>query len=297
MISVRPPFLNKNDKIKIVAPASPFIRAEFDKGRAVIEKFFNTTFSDSIFLKEGYLAGQDRIRHEDLQNALNSKEIKAIIAARGGFGTTRILDRLDWSAFLKNPKWLAGCSDLTALLATAWARFKIVSIHGPMVAGFTKTYTADVQEIFNLLAGGKWSGENRLKTVKEGCAKGPMIGGNLVMLAHLAGTLPGDFGKGAILFLEDVNEPPYRLDRCLVQLKRTGLLFNAAGIVLGEFEKCGVTSDKYAYNQALLEHLMPLGIPVAKGYPAAHGKRNKPFLYGATVLLKAENKTASLMQI
>ena len=234
------------------------------------------------------------MRLQELQAAVSAKDTKAVIAARGGYGTTRILDQLDLAPLEQSPKWIVGSSDLTALLLTLYIRHGIVSIHGPMAFKYAEADPEDTKALIRLLETGDWSPPGDLEPLSKGTAKGPLIGGNLTMLAHLAGTIPQDTTNGAILFMEDVTEQPYRLDRCLTQLKRAHLLDHVAGIVLGTFHNCTPGPDKTTAQAVLEQNLKPLGIPMAKNYPAAHGPRNYPFPHGAEITLEVTADQATI---
>jgi muramoyltetrapeptide carboxypeptidase len=242
----------------------------------------------------GYLAGTDENRHNAFQAAIDHGEAKAIMAARGGYGTTRILDQLDVSGLVKAPKWIVGSSDLTAVLIKLYSECRLLAIHGPMVFRFASSHRDDLNMLIDLLEGKPWAPPPNLGSLSNGKAEGPLIGGNLTILAHMAGTVPANFADGAILFLEDAGEQPYRLDRCLTQLKRAGMLENLSGIVLGEFTNCVPGPDGVTVEEVMVRNLVPLDIPVATGYPAAHGDRNYPFVHGGQVILDAHGGEAAI---
>ena len=294
MAPLFPPFLSPNDKVTVVAPAGAVDEEKLDAGIAWLTRRIQPVWHRDILLRERYFAGSDAHRGRAFQEALDNRESRALLTARGGFGTTRILDRLSYNGFKVTPKWVVGSSDLTACLIEIWAMHHIATIHGPMVAGFHHTDEGDLTQLMDLLEGRPWTPPKELEGLVSGSARGPMIGGNLTVLAHLAGTISPNFSDNAILFLEDVQEKPYRLDRALVQLKRSRILENVAGIVLGEFTDCEPGKDGTTALNAMEGNLAPLGIPVARGYPAAHGKRNAPFVHGAIVTLDVQGKSADL---
>jgi muramoyltetrapeptide carboxypeptidase len=168
----------------------------------------------------------------------------------------------------------------------------MLSIHGPMVFRFATSHEEDLSMLIDLLEGKPWTPPFDLSALSKGKAQGPLIGGNLTILAHLAGTISPDFTNGAILFLEDVGEQPYRLDRCLTQLKRARMLENISGVILGEFTDCIPGPDGVTVEEAMIRNLGPLNIPVATGYPAAHGGRNYPFVHGGEVILDVGGEKA-----
>ncbi|MDD5306269.1 MAG: LD-carboxypeptidase [Deltaproteobacteria bacterium] len=294
MNPVVPPPATRGSRIRLVAPAGPIDPAAFEEGKRALTAHYEVVAGDVLLSRDGYHAGNDALRLADLQAALDDPLARAVVAARGGYGTTRILDRLDLRALAANPKWIVGCSDVTALLVRVWTEIGLQSIHGPMAASLGRAHTDDARALFDLLEGHRPAAVRNLEPLCEGEVVGPMVGGNVTVLAHLVGSLPGSFARDAIVFLEDVNEAPYRLDRCLVQLLRAGALDGVAGFVLGGFEGCPPGPDGVTAMQAVMRNLEPLGVPVAGAYPAAHGERNLPWLHGARVSLFAGAEAASL---
>lgn len=278
----------------VVAPASPPDGEALHRGISMLKERYAVDILETAFARKGYLAGDDKLRARDLQRALDDETIHAVIAARGGFGTSRIIDRLDFQGLIRAPKWIVGSSDLTALSAHLLAGFHIASIHGPMVAGFSRTDPADVAALFHVLEGAEPLPLTVLPPLFPGRAEGPLVGGNLTVLAHLTGSLSRDFAKGAILFLEDVGEKPYRLDRCLTQLARAGMLDHIRGLVLGDFTDCDPNPDGVTAIDILKEFALQAKIPAARGYPAAHGNRNAPFIQGKLAVLEVGDTAATL---
>lgn len=280
----------------MVAPAGPPDPVHLEEGLELLRATFEVVVQPNVYQRTGYFAGDNAARRESLQAALDDPSTRVIIAARGGFGTTKILDELDLAQFAERPKWIVGSSDLTALLVRVWDETQIATVHGPMVAGLPKS-PADHAALEALLQTERPHWEASLASLRPGRAEGPLLGGNLTILAHLAGTLNPSLTDGSILFLEDVGERPYRLERALVQLERAGMLRNVRGLVLGEFTDCEPGRDGETPRDVLLRCLSPLGIPVADGYPAAHGLRNRPFIHGMPVTLDAGPDAATLRSI
>ncbi|MCU0663146.1 MAG: LD-carboxypeptidase [Myxococcota bacterium] len=289
-----PPTLCDGDKIAVVAPAGPVDEESLEKGIGLLSQRFEVVRGSALLRRAGFLAGTDDERLGDLAQALADPSIKGVIAARGGYGTTRLLDRLERLGLPACPKWIVGCSDVTAHLMTAFCRLGMATIHGPMVAGLWRTESADVEELFGLLGGVSDRPDQELSPVFPGSVRGPLLGGNLTVLAHLVGTLDKERLRGAILLLEDVGEAPYRLDRCFVQLRRAGWLEQIGGVVIGELGSG--EPDKYGVSaiEALRLQLRDLQTPSASGYPAAHGARNRPFVHGAEVTLEVDSRAARL---
>ncbi len=294
MTPITPDFLSAEDQIAIVAPAGPVKRNDLMKGLPFLQQY-TTVFEKGVFDSDGYLTGNDSRRTAIVHRAFDDHDIKAIVAARGGSGTTRIIDRLDFTRFGRKPLWFVGCSDLTAVHLTLWSKLSIRSIHGPMVAGFHRTEPSDITRLTQILSGDPVVFGDCCAPVAPGESIGPLIGGNLMITAHMCGTIDVTTFEGAILFLEDVGERPYRLDRCMVQLRRSGILDRLSGVVLGEFSNCSPGHDSVTVDQVMKHHLCPLGIPICAEYPAAHGQRNLPFIHGGTVSLKVNSENATLI--
>ncbi|MDJ0762157.1 MAG: LD-carboxypeptidase [Myxococcota bacterium] len=290
-----PPPLRPGDPIAVMAPGGPVDAEALATGIARIEERYAPHWHPACLERYGFHAGTDVRRTTALQSALDDKTIRAVLAARGGYGTSRILDHLNLDGLLRATKWIVGSSDVTALLVYLWSQLSLVTIHGPMVAGFERHGDADIDALFDLLEGKPWTPPTGLTAVYQGTATGPMVGGNLTILAHLAGTVEARFADGAVLFLEDVGEAPYRLDRCLTQLKRAGILDRAVGIVVGTLTNCTPGPDGTSARDVMVRNLRPLHIPIALDYPAAHGKRNYPFYHGATVSLEVDQRSARLL--
>ncbi len=284
-MSIRPPALHPGDRVRLVAPAGPVNERDYTAGLGLLADRYEAVPGNAVLARRGFLAGPDRDRARDLAEALADPAARAVIGARGGVGAARIVDTTDLATSRRPPAWFVGSSDLTVLLLALWSRGRVLSIHGPMVSTLSRQ-PEDLLALVALLEGSSFAGPDDLAPLAPGSCEGPMVGGNLTILANLCGSLePSDF-HGAVLFLEDVGERPYRLDRCLWQLRRTGVLERLAGVVLGEFTECDTGLDGTGAADVLRENLEPLGVPVATGYPAAHGRRNLPFVHGARVRLE-----------
>ncbi len=294
MIPVLPQAVVPGDRVAVVAPAGPVEPEAFQAGISRLSQHYRPIWDAGCLEREGFLAGSDERRLVELQGALDDPDACAVLAARGGWGVSRILDRLDLSGSAHKPKWFVGSSDLTALFVHLWVERRMFAIHGPMVFRFGRTHSDDLAALFDLLEGRPWSPPSGLVPIFPGEARGPLIGGNLTILAHLVGTVSADFARDAILFIEDVGEAAYRLDRAVTQLVRAGVLEGIRGVVLGAFTDCEPAPDGCPATTVVSRHLQALGIPVVSGYPAAHGDRNYPFVHGAEVVLKARDDKAVL---
>lgn len=280
--------------IAVVAPAGPASAEQLAAVLPLYQRFGQRVrIYPGCQQNTGYLAGDDSVRLADLHAALADDEVAAIHSLRGGYGCMRLLGRIDTERLRAKPKLLIGYSDVTALHAL-WVRHGAPSLHAPMPASdlIKPGREADAQALFTLLRAGVQAGQvlapalapSRLRVA--GQAQGRLIGGNLSLVAALLGTpwawplAPAD--EGTLLFLEDINEEPYRVDRLLTQLRLAGVLGAVSGFVLGSF-------TEQACPEALLrEFLLPLGKPVLGGWPSGHGTPNLPLPLGLQAQLTVE---------
>ena len=275
---LKPKRLRPGDKIAIVAPASSFLREEFDKGVAEIERLgFEAVFEESVFAQHrGYLAGDERVRAEAFLTAWRDPSVRALIAVRGGYGSAHLLPFLAGEDLRRNAKAFVGYSDLTTMLTYLTGRCGIVSFHGPMLdrrlGRGIEAY--DRHSFVTALTSTEPLGEvgaSQLETIKPGDASGPLAGGTLAQLVASLGT-PYAFDPpgGHVLFLEDVGERPFRLDRMVTQLRFAGILERAAAIVLGEFPDCDEPGGAVSARPVLAELLRDFKGPVVYGFPSGH---------------------------
>lgn len=289
---VTPPPLNPGDRIRVVAPSGTVSEDRFEAGLAILRTRYDVVFEpDQVFARQGYLAGDDESRAAALNDAFVEPGTVAIWMARGGYGLTRILPLLNVANLRISPKTVVGFSDGTALLA-ACANEGITSVHGPVVTQLADLPAEDHQHLWQLLEGHRPKLLQDLQPLNPGFAEGPLVGGNLEVFSRLLGTpyLPALL-KGAVLFLEDVGERPYRIDRLLTHLEMAGVFSAVRGLVLGEFFNChepvsGI-ADSPQVQDVLRERLGRLKIPVALGGQFGHGKRNRALPYGTKVMLDA----------
>lgn len=282
--------LNPGDAVAVVAPAGPFDRAIFERGLAVLSTRYAPKISDTIYATERYLAGSDESRAADLQRAFNDDSIKAIIAARGGYGTLRLLNRIT----LK-PKAIAGFSDLTALHAMAQATgFR--SLHAPVVTQLGTQSPEIAERLFALLEGREIEPLKGTQTLTPGIAQGPLLGGNLAVLTRLLGTPYFPSLRGAVLLLEDIGERPYALDRMFTHMGLADALKDLAGLVLGDFTKCEEKGASYTSQEVLADLSRELAVPCASGFAIGHGAINTPVVLGAMVRLDATAQTLTHLE-
>jgi len=275
---LKPKKLRPGDKIAIVSPASAFLREEFDKGVHEIRQLgFEPVFEESVFAEHGgYLSGEGKVRALAFLNAWRDPSIRALIAVRGGYGSVHLLPFLEKEDLRQTPKAFIGYSDLTTVLTYLTGSCGIVSFHGPMLdrrlsrgidaydrGSFLGALTST--EPLGAL------GSATLETIKRGEAAGVLMGGTLAQLVASLGT-PYAFNppKGHVLFLEDVGERPFRLDRMVTQLRLAGVLDRAAAIVLGDFVDCDEPGGGLAAKAVLADLLKDFDGPVVHGFPSGH---------------------------
>lgn len=289
-----PPALQPGDRVAIAAPGSAFDRVAFTHGAEFIAALgYRATWRASITARAGYLAGDDTRRAAELNSWLRDPEVKAILFARGGYGTSRIVDRLDFAALRRRPKAIAGFSDLTVLLLAVTGRAGIAAFHGPMVAtaGKGEDGERDLARLFALLTGKPGPRAHRgLRSLRPGRVRAALTGGNLSLLAHSVGTPFQVAARGRILFVEEIGEAPYRVDRMVRQLLLAGVFRGVAGLVLGQFP--GLTpGDRRAVAGSFLEALGNRAVPVVSGFPAGHDSPNRPLPFGVPAILDADAGT------
>jgi muramoyltetrapeptide carboxypeptidase len=287
-----PPALRPGSLVAVVAPASPFDRDELFRGLAWLRTRYELRLGSRIFGRTGYTAGSDARRSAELASALLDPAVSAIVCARGGYGAMRIVDDLPWDAFMARPKWIVGFSDVTALHVEANAR-GIGTLHAPNVTGLGRAITArERHALLAALEGLSPAPWTDLVVVHAGSTvRGPIVGGNLALLASMAAGNRLRIPRGAILAFEDVTERPYRLDRALTSLRLGGHLEGLAAIVLGSFTQCDPGPDKVTAMDVLAELTAGLGIPVAASAPFGHGAPNVPFVLGAPATLSGTTLT------
>ncbi len=281
-------------KIEVIAPASPFDREAFDRGVARLRaRGFDMRFDDGLFAKDGYFAGSDARRIAELERALEG-DAQVVVCARGGYGATRLLPALSPDRIAASPKLFVGFSDATALHAL-FARAGVQSLHGPMIASLGRAAVPAVDRFVRAIRGEPTRTFDALAAIRPGVAEGPLAGGNLAVLCAMVGTPYFPPIDGALLFIEDVTERPYRVDRMLTQLAHAGVFTRVAGVVVGAFTSCPPGSDGVTVERVIAERLGDLGCPVATGLPCGHIDDNHELLLGAPYRLDASAGKLSLL--
>ena len=291
-----PPRLKAGDRIRIVAPSGPVDRERFMRGVAMLQDWgLRPVFSKRVFTRTGYLAGDDELRLAELNAALADPEAAAIWCGRGGYGMTRLLPLLEPGRIAERPRWLVGFSDITPLHAL-WQRAGWQSLHGAVMTNLADWGEAARGLLRGWLFDGVMPALTGTALSGDRPVVGPVLGGNLTVLASLAGTPYLPDLRGAIVFLEDVGERPYRLDRYLTQLVQAGAFIGTAGFVIGQLTDCVDPPGKDDGCNALdAVHavLEPLGLPILAELPVGHENSSLPLPLGAPAVLDPSAATLS----
>jgi muramoyltetrapeptide carboxypeptidase len=296
-----PPYLLPGQTIALVCPAG-FMNIE--KAQTCIDTLQQWGYKVKVGVTVGshssnYFSGTDAERLNDLQQMLDDDEVHAILCARGGYGLTRIIDHLNFKKFKKHPKWIIGFSDITVLHAHIYSNYGISTLHAPMAGAFNgEGYKNEfVQSLKNVFEGKKIKYECPSHDFnKKGEAVGELIGGNLALLSHLVGT-PSDLKtKGRILFLEDVGEYLYNIDRMLRQLKRSGKLDRLAGLIIGGFSDIKDTERPFGQSayEIIYDIVKEYDYPVCYGFPVSHDDENYALKVGVGYKLKVAKSKVTL---
>jgi muramoyltetrapeptide carboxypeptidase len=292
-MTTNPPYLQKDDTIGLVCPAGYMAIDKVQTCINVLQEWGYAVKVGSTLGKEAvnYFSGSDEERLSDFQQMLDDDKVKAILCARGGYGTSRIIDQLDFKRFKENPKWIIGYSDVTVLLSHVYRNYKITSLHAPMAAAFNdEGYKNEyVQSLKDALEGKKIKyAIDTHELNRKGEAIGELVGGNLSMLTHLIGSSSEPKTKGRILFIEDIGEYYYKIDRMLLQLKRAGKLENLAGLIVGGFTDMQDTTLKFGQNvyDLIYDKIKEYDYPVCFNFPVGHQTNNYALKVGAGFKLK-----------
>jgi muramoyltetrapeptide carboxypeptidase len=308
---IKPKRLIKDDTVAVIAPSSGVSAEDFEKAlQNLADLGFKTKIGKSARARNGFLAGTDKERLDDLHQAFSDAEVKAVWCVRGGYGASRFLPDLNFNLIKKNPKILIGYSDITALHTAIYQNTGLVTFHGPVAASNFSDYTK--KHVVNVLMNpsapykielspdniAKESNLFKTEVIRSGKCRGELIGGNLSLLSALAGT---PFGlrktKSKLLFIEDVGEQPYRIDRMLTQLRQSIDMRQLAGIALGVFEDCNPkTNDTQSLTDVLKDRLGDLGIPVIYGLSFGHIRDQFTLPVGIEAELDTENAAMTFLE-
>jgi muramoyltetrapeptide carboxypeptidase len=308
-IPILPPFLKPGDCIGIVATARWMLSGQLDKASTLLSSWgFRVRVSAAVEERFGQLAGRDETRRAELQKMLDDPEIAAILIARGGYGTVRILDDLDWSGFYKNPKWICGYSDITVLLSHLTNQ-GISCIHSTMPISFPDATDVALLQLRDCLNGSlklinweptDWSDES------EGVI-GNLVGGNLSVLYSILGSKTQLKTANSILFIEDVDEHLYHIDRMCWALRRAGLFESIRAVVVGGMTQIKDNTIEFGFKMdnpwgfevhEIIRNSLPFdSVPIFGGFPAGHQNDNRAFMIGRTVKIKANRVNAEMLYI
>jgi muramoyltetrapeptide carboxypeptidase len=280
-----PQYLKKGSKIVIVSPAGT-INKEFvlSAKKYLSAAGFDVSISPFALNEFYQFSGTDDERLSDLQDALNNDLVDAILCSRGGYGLVRIIDKINFSKFIANPKWIIGFSDITNL-HLAVNKLRVMSIHGQMAKAFYKNINSEsIFKLLDILQGEKSSYNIPCHFLNIfGNAEAELVGGNLSIIYSLQGTKYEIDTNNKILFIEDLNEYLYHLDRIMLNLKLSGKLINLKGLVVGAFSDMLDNKKPFGKNayEIILEHVSEYGYPVCFDFPAGHIAENMPLIMGA----------------
>ena len=293
---IAPPRLRPGDRIGVVAPSGPVLRRLVEKGaRALEREGFRVVLARHVFDRRGHLAGEDGARAQDLNRMLRNPDIRCVLMARGGYGAMRIAESVDWGAMRRDPKIFAGFSDATFLHLGFARDAGVRTLHGPNLHGFAQARAGSLkrwvswvtrptppESIRSLRAPIRLAGRSAV-------VRGPVFGGNLTLLDHAIGTRVMPSLRGSILFLEEVSEPPYKIDGMLCHLRLSKALAGIRAVVLGDFYRCKPRPRRpeLPLRKVFEDHIRALRVPALAGIKAGHARRNLPFPLGARALLDA----------
>jgi muramoyltetrapeptide carboxypeptidase len=301
---IQPPYLKAGDTVAIVAPSGILKNREdeIERAKALLKSWnLHVIVGKRVFSQDNHFAGTDEERCEDFQNALDNPTVSAIWCARGGYGTVRVLDHLDYTKFKQNPKWLIGYSDITAL-HNQFHNLGYASIHALMCVSLPE----DLSKIETSISSFKKAvfGESVTYTIKGsnynrvGDATGQLVGGNLTLLHTMLGSETSIDVSDKILFIEEIGEYKYHIDRMLQSLKRAGYFENCKGVVVGNFTKMKKNNTALwgsSIEQLIVDALADYDFPIAFNMPAGHEKDNRAMILGKNVNLSVSSEQSTVV--
>lgn len=297
---MRPPLLQKGDIIAIVSPAKGIDADKIAYAKNLLESVgFQVVLGEHVTDRFHYFSGEDNVRAHDFQKALDNPEVKAILCARGGYGCIRILDRIDWAIQIQNPKWIMGFSDVT-VFHQFLDKWEVPSLHATMPLDFQTGTASSIESLIQCITHAQFNyriPSNEYN--KKGSAEGKIVGGNLSILHSLIGTsLQPDY-LGKILFIEDVGEPLYAIDRMFFTLEKSGILDQISGLIVGGMTQLRDSDPGFGqdFYQIIHEHLRYKDIPVCYNFPAGHQSENLALILGVETTMKITKDTVSIKTI
>ncbi|ODH02647.1 LD-carboxypeptidase [Nostoc sp. KVJ20] len=299
----KPPRLQVGDTVGLIAPAGIVDAKDIEAAQKSISQLgLKVKLGKHILDRYGYLAGKDSDRADDVNLMFSDRTIKAIIPMRGGWGCNRILPLLNYSLIRSHPKILIGYSDITTLLLAINARSQMITFHGPVATSTWNQFTVDYFKRILLNAEAVTMqnlnpSEVRVETIASGKARGKLVGGNLSVLSAMVGSPYLPSWKKSILFVEEIGEDVYRIDRMLTQLKTAGILNQITGFIFGQCTNCKLGDEpSFTLMQVLQQHILPLGIPAWYGSMIGHIKDKFTLPIGVEVEIDAELGTIRMLE-
>ena len=302
---LKPQRLKAGDTVAITSPAGAvWDEKQVNTFTDILKNFgFNIIHGETLKQKYGYFAGSDELRANELNEFFANKKVKGVFSMKGGWGCARLLDKLNYETIEKNPKVLIGFSDITTLLNVIYTKTGLITFHGPVGNSGWNDFTSS--SFKSVIMKGELSSfplspkpEDSMCVINKGEASGEIVGGNLSVLSGLLGSTYLPDWKGKILFLEEVKEEPYRIDKMLTQLKLNGVLNQLSGIIFGKFSKCEAEEPLKAFTfmEVLEQHIKPLGIPAFYGAAIGHTENKITIPIGIKVKMDAEKGSIKLME-
>lgn len=308
---IKPKQLQKGDTIALIAPGYALAKNKLEQSIKNLKALgFKPYYTNRIHGNHGYFSDTDEERLADIHEAFANPTIKGIICARGGYGCTRLLSKIDYSLIQQNPKVLMGYSDITALSNAIYQKTGLVTFHGPVASSFEERYP--VKHFKNVIMKPKENLKIKLSTadakksktvpeferytVNPGIAEGELSGGNLSLMVAMMGTPYEVTLENKLVFIEDIEEQPYRIDRMLTQLIESGKLAKAKGIILGVFDGCNSSTNKLSFSlkEVILDRIQPLGIPAAYGFSIGHIANQCTLPVGMNAVVDTQKMTITL---
>ena len=297
-----PPYLKKGDTIGLVCPSGTLPAKKAASCISTLEAWgYKLKIGKTLGTQHHYFSATDEARAADVQEMLDDKNVQAVLCGRGGYGMSRIIDLLDFKNFKKHPKWVIGFSDITLLHNHCTQVLKTASLHAPMAGAFNNGQSNNewVLSLKHALQGKKANYKAAPHALnRTGTATGKLVGGNLTLVAHAVGSVSGLQTKNAILFLEDIGEYKYNIDRMMIQLKRAGMLTNLAGLVVGGFTQTKDSDPAFGASvyEIIQSAVAEYSYPVCYDFPVSHDKENYAIKHGADYTLQVTAKKVSVQE-
>ncbi len=295
---ITPPYLKAGDEVRIVSTARKIEKEIIDVAVGILKSWgLKVSLGKNLFKEDNQYAGSDRERLADLQSALDDKKVKAIFCARGGYGSLRIIDDIKWTKFKKSPKWVIGYSDITILHCHIQQVLGIESMHATMPINFPDNDETDMDMLSNVLTGIDLHYEiTSHKLNRIGSFTGEIVGGNLSILYALKGSKSFPETKKRILFIEDLDEYLYHVDRMIVSLKRAGTFDKLGGLIVGGMTEMNDNTIPFGQNaeEIIRSNLDEFKFPIIFDFPAGHIKHNDPIILGRKAEMEVGEKVSLL---